>query len=54
MTLGEVLHVTEATPGAIPVRMQGMIEARAARGPVPVAAGELEIVATVDVAIAIR
>ncbi len=53
-TLGDVLQVVEGTPGAIPVRMQGLVDARAARGAVPIAAGQLEIVATVDVAVALR
>ncbi len=52
-TLGEVLQVSEGAPGPIPVQMQGMLRARAAEA-VPIATGQLEVVATVDVTIAIR
>jgi hypothetical protein len=52
-TLGEVLLVAESAPGAIPLRQEGFVAARAA-GAVPVATGQLEIVATVDFTQAIR
>lgn len=53
VTLGEVLLVAESASGAIPFRQEGFVQARAA-GAVPVATGQLEIVATVDVTHAIR
>lgn len=53
VTLGEVLLVAESSPGAIPFRQEGLVQMRAA-GAVPIATGQLEIVATVELTQAIR
>ncbi|HSN91756.1 MAG TPA: SIMPL domain-containing protein [Anaeromyxobacteraceae bacterium] len=52
VALGEVLSLSESTPGAIPVRVEGF-DYRA-RASVPVATGQLEIPASVDVTFALR
>jgi uncharacterized protein YggE len=52
-TLGEVVEVTESSAGPVPLVEKGFAAARAA-GAVPVAMGQLEIVATVGVTVAIR
>jgi uncharacterized protein YggE len=52
-TLGEVLGVQEGSAGPIPLVREGFAAARAASA-VPIAAGELEIVATVELTQAIR
>ena len=53
VTLGEVLLVAESSPGAIPFADKGVVAMRAG-GAVPIATGQLEIVATVDLTQAIR
>ncbi|HET8542388.1 MAG TPA: SIMPL domain-containing protein [Anaeromyxobacter sp.] len=50
--LGDVLRVVESAPGPIPLRQERLAVAQA--GAVPVATGQLEIVAFVDVTVAIR
>lgn len=51
-TLGEVLRVSESSPGVVPMPREGLL-ARAAAD-VPIAAGELEVTARVDVTMALR
>jgi hypothetical protein len=53
VTLGEVLLVAESGPGAIPFAEKGVVAMRAG-GAVPIATGQLELVATVGVTLAIR
>jgi hypothetical protein len=51
-TLGEVLVLSESTPGAIPILHEGFV-ARANRA-VPVATGQLELAASVEVTFGLR
>ena len=53
-TLGEVLVVAESSAGPIPLRMDKGVAAMRAAAEVPIAMGQLEVVATVDVSYAIR
>jgi len=52
-TLGEVLQVTEGGRGPMPMLRQGLVATRAS-GEVPIAGGQLEIAASVDVTFALR
>ncbi len=53
VSLGEVVQVAESVAGPVPLVDKGFVAARAA-GAVPVATGQLEVVASVDVTVAIR
>jgi uncharacterized protein YggE len=51
-TLGEIVEITESAAGPVPLAASGLVAARAAA--VPIATGQLEVVATVALTVALR